>query len=78
MAILETHWAELNEKLDKILSQCERTNGRVSQLERWRSWLTGGVAFTGLLITFMLTSHGARLMHTLCDDPPAKGAVQGE
>ena len=32
------------ERLDEILKQVKLTNGRVLELEKWRSWLTGAVA----------------------------------
>lgn len=34
----------VHEKLDSILEQAKATNGRVRCLERWRSYITGGLA----------------------------------
>lgn len=36
---------EISAKLSAILANTEKTNGRLGRLERWRAWLTGGVAF---------------------------------
>lgn len=34
----------VHEKLDRIIQQVETTNGRVRCLERWRSFMSGGLA----------------------------------
>jgi hypothetical protein len=38
------------EKTDRILEQTIRTNGRVSNLEKWRSYITGAVAVLTVLV----------------------------
>lgn len=46
VAVLETRLDGIDEKLSEILQLAKATNGRVSRLERWRSYISGGVAFT--------------------------------
>ena len=47
---LETLFKGIHEKLDKIFVQTERTNGRVSSLERWRSYVAGAMAVILLFV----------------------------
>ena len=53
---LETLFNGIHEKLDKIFAQTERINGRVSSLERWRSYLTGGLAVIIMLLVPIVIS----------------------
>lgn len=41
---LDSHFNELKVMLIRIESQTTRTNGRVSKLENWRSYMLGGMA----------------------------------
>ena len=41
---------DVKQSLDRIETQTTRTNGRVSKLEGWRSWMTGGMAAFALLL----------------------------
>jgi hypothetical protein len=38
----DTH-EHIAEKLEQILEQTTRTNGRVSRLENWKAWITGSI-----------------------------------
>lgn len=40
-----------SETLGEILEQTKRTNGRVSKLEKWQSYLMGAVAMLGLVLS---------------------------
>jgi hypothetical protein len=66
---LDTHFSNLKEHMfgfekdmrdvrGAILEQAKKTNGRVSKLESWRAYLTGGLAVLSLIVTILLAFAG--------------------
>lgn len=52
IAVLSTRFNSMEKKIDTILENVQRTNGRVSRLELWKMFLMGG----GAVIMFLLAS----------------------
>lgn len=47
---LDEKFDGLHEKLDLILAQTTKTNGRVNRLEIWRGFISGGLAIVTIVI----------------------------
>ena len=52
---LREKWKDMEESLNKILFQTTTTNGRVSRLENWRAFITGGMAVITVILIPILT-----------------------
>lgn len=52
---IDSHFEELKETLKRIEAQTTKTNGRVSSLEEWRSYVVGAVAVLTLIGLPLLT-----------------------
>jgi hypothetical protein len=46
--------APMKKTLEEIHEQVIKTNGRVSNLERWKSFIQGGMAFISLMVAPVL------------------------
>jgi len=58
----QTYRAHLLETLERIETQTTKTNGRVSSLERWQSYVLGAVALLTLLVLPVLLAGAINLL----------------
>jgi len=54
MREMETLFCGIREKLEEIHVQVKATNGRVLSLEKWRSYMLGGMTAIGLMASWGL------------------------
>jgi hypothetical protein len=45
---------EIHNDVKSILEQTKKTNGRVSALEVWRGYITGGIAVLGVVVGYLV------------------------
>lgn len=50
--LIEVKFEYTDKKLEDIHNQTKKTNGRVSKLEQWRTYITGAMAVLLLLIAW--------------------------
>jgi len=56
LSTLEANYVSIHEKLDSILIQTTKSNGRIGKLENWRSYMLGSVAVMGVIIPLFISN----------------------
>ena len=47
---LDEHFKIVNDKLDGIIFEAKKTNGRIGKLENWRTGITYVIVFAGAIV----------------------------
>jgi uncharacterized coiled-coil protein SlyX len=55
LSTLEEHLKHQDRKLDRILSQVEKTNGRVTALEQWKAVMKSNIAIVGAIVSAIVS-----------------------